>query len=190
MAKSLVTGLAAVAAAGLLAACSSGSGSAAGGGSGGGSGGGQQNGSAMTIATRTVSGVGTVLTDQSGKTLYTPEQEAQGTIKCTASCLGFWFPVKADSGAAPHVSGATGKFGTVQRPDGGSQLTYNGKPLYTFKLDSGPGQAHGNDFTDNFGGQSFTWQAVTASGGAPAPAPSQAGTPSGYGSSQGGYGGY
>ena len=189
MAKSLVTGLAAVAATGLLAACSSGSGSAASGGSGGG----QQSGTAMTIATRTVAGVGTVLTDQSGKTLYTPEQEAQGTIKCTASCLGFWFPVKAGSGGSPHVSGSvSGKFSTVQRPEGGgSQLTYNGKPLYTFKLDSAPGQAHGNNFSDKFGDQSFTWQAVTASGGAPAPAPSKAGTPSsGYTYGSGGSGGY
>jgi hypothetical protein len=32
-------------------------------------------------------------------------------------------------------------------------------------LDTGPGQLHGNNFSDQFGGQSFTWHAVTASGG-------------------------
>ena len=50
------------------------------------------------------------------------------------------------------------------RPDGQTQLTYNGKPLYTFRLDVAPGQAHGNNFTDHFGSTSFTWRAITTSG--------------------------
>ncbi len=121
--------------------------------------------------------------------LYTPEQEANGTIKCTGSCLSFWFPVTVANGGTPHAgSGLTGKLGSIQRPDdGSSQVTYNGEPLYTFKLDSGPGQAHGNDFTDSFGGQSFLWHAATASGTAPAPAPSSNPTGVTY---QGGAGGY
>jgi predicted lipoprotein with Yx(FWY)xxD motif len=188
MTRSLVAGLTVAAAAGLLAGCASGNGSAPASGAGGTG----QQAAGMTIATRAVAGVGTVLTDQSGKTLYTPEQEAQHMIKCTGSCLSFWFPVAAGSGAAPRASASvTGTFGSVQRPDGGvRQLTYDGKPLYTFKLDAAPGQAHGNDFTDHFGGQTFTWHAVTAAGAAPAPAASQAGTPSGYSSYQGGSGGY
>ena len=56
---------------------------------------------------------------------------------------------------------------TIHRQDDGrTQLTYNGRPLYTFKLDQSPGQARGSNFTDSFGGTSFTWQAVTASGAA------------------------
>jgi len=43
-----------------------------------------------------------------------------------------------------------------------TQLTYNGRPLYTFRLDRSPGQAKGNDFVDDFGSVSFTWRAVTA----------------------------
>ncbi len=43
-------------------------------------------------------------------------------------------------------------------PDGKTQLTYNGKPLYTFRLDTAAGQAHGNDFTDSFNDTRFTWQ--------------------------------
>jgi len=162
--RPLVAGLAGLAAAGLLAACSNGAASA-----GGGTGSGQQNASGTTVSAHTVTGVGTVLTDQSGKTLYTPQQEAGGMIKCTASCLSFWFPVTLGKGAAPHAaSTVTGTLGTIQRPnDGGRQLTYDGKPLYTFRLDTGPGQVHGNNFTDHFGSQSFTWHAVTAGGGAP-----------------------
>ncbi len=87
--------------------------------------------------------------------------------------------------SGPHAgSTLTGKLSSIQRPDGSSQVTYNGEPLYTFKLDTGPGQAHGNDFTDSFGGQSFVWHAATASGTAPAPAPSSNAPSYNY---QGGY---
>jgi len=133
-----------------------------------------------------------VLTDQAGKTLYTPEQEAGGAIKCTGSCLSFWFPVTMAKGVTPHAtSGLTGTLSSIQRPDGGGlQLTYNGEPLYTFRLDNGPGQAHGNNFTDSFGGQSFRWHAATVSGAASTPAPGQPSSPGGYGNYQGGGGGY
>lgn len=183
----LVAGLTAVAAAGLIAGCSSGNSAPPA------AGGTQQGATGITVSSRQISGVGTVLTDQAGKTLYTPEQEAHGTIKCTGSCLSFWFPVTMAKGAMPHTAGAlTGTLGSIERPDGGGlQLTYNGEPLYTFRLDTGPGQAHGNDFTDHFGGQTFLWHAATASGAAPAtPAPGQPGSSSGYGNNQGGGGGY
>jgi predicted lipoprotein with Yx(FWY)xxD motif len=189
---SLIAGLAAVAAAGLIAACSSGSSSASAGvGSTQQAGGGTQQAVAgLTISSRQVSGAGTVLTNQSGRTLYTPEQEASGSIKCTGSCLSFWFPVTMAQGATPHAaSGVTGKLGSVKRPDNGDlQLTYNGDPLYTFRLDSAPGQAHGNNFTDSFGGQAFLWHVATVSGAAPAGG--QPGNPSGnsgYNDQGGGY---
>jgi|SRR5215469_14088545 len=171
--RPLITGIVAAAAAGLVAACGSGPGSTAAT-----AGAGNAQAGGMTISTRTLAGVGTVLTDQSGKTLYTPEQEGNGVIKCTAACLGFWFPVTVGSGVAPHASTAlTGTLGSVKRSDGSLQLTYNGHPLYTFKLDDAPGQDHGNDFSDQFGGQSFTWHAVTsAAGGATSGQP--ASTPS------------
>jgi predicted lipoprotein with Yx(FWY)xxD motif len=168
---SLIAGLAAVATAGLIAACSGGSSSASAGvGSTQGSGGGTQQAAGLTISSRQVSGVGTVLTSQSGRTLYTPEQEANGSIKCTGSCLSFWFPVTMAQGVTPHAaSGLAGKLGSVKRPDDGDlQLTYQGDPLYTFRLDSAAGQAHGNNFTDSFGGQTFLWHVATVSGAAPA----------------------
>jgi predicted lipoprotein with Yx(FWY)xxD motif len=143
----------------------------------------------MVISARTLPGVGTVLVDRSGKTLYSPQQEAHGTIMCTGSCLSFWFPVPVAAGVTVHApAGATGVLGTIHRPDDGlTQLTYNGKPLYTFRLDQAAGQAHGNNFTDHFGSASFTWHAVTASG-APA-GTAQPGNTSGY-STQGGSRGY
>src|SRR5215475_3830169 len=172
----LVTGLSAAALAGLLAACGSGNASTAA--AGGAASGQQKDAGVIAISTRTVAGVGTVLTDQSGKTLYTAQQEARGVIKCTAGCLSFWFPVTVGQGATPRAASTiTGTLGSIQRSDDRTrQLTYNGQPLYTFRLDAAPGQTHGNNFTDQFGGQSFTWHAVTAGGGAATPG--QSGSPS------------
>jgi predicted lipoprotein with Yx(FWY)xxD motif len=172
----LVTGLAAAALAGLLAACGSGGGSTAA--AGGAADAQQKDAGQIAVSTRTVAGVGTVLIDQSGKTLYTSQQEARGVIKCTGSCRGFWFPVTVGKGATPRAaSTVTGTLGSIQRSDDRTrQLTYNGQPLYTFRLDVAPGQTHGNDFTDQFGGQSFTWHAVTAAAGTATPG--QPGSPS------------
>jgi predicted lipoprotein with Yx(FWY)xxD motif len=171
--RTALSGLAAIAVAGLVTACGSG-GAAAGYGS---SGGGQSPGTGQqpaashgpAVVARKLAGVGTVLVDRSGKTIYSPQQEAHGKILCTRSCLGFWFPVSVSPGTPLHVPQAvSGVLGTIHRKDDGvTQLTFNGRPLYTFRLDQAPGQAHGNNFSDSFGGTSFTWQAVAASGTAP-----------------------
>ncbi len=146
----------------------------------------------MTVSVRSLPGIGSVLVDRSGKTLYSPQQEADGKIVCTGACLSFWFPARAPAGSALRGPGGVGAaLGTVHRADDGlTQLTYHGRPLYTFRLDRAAGQAHGNHFTDRFGGVSFDWQAVTTSaGGAPAQ-PAQSANPSGGYSYQGGSAGY
>ena len=155
--RTTLAGLAGAAAATALVACGSG-GSPGGAGS---TGGGHPAGNTAVVTTRHLAGLGTVLVSASGRTIYSPEQEAHGQIRCTGSCLSFWFPVTVTSATGLHA------LGTVHRHDDGrTQLTYNGRPLYTFKLDQSPGQARGSNFTDSFGGTSFTWQAVTASGAA------------------------
>jgi predicted lipoprotein with Yx(FWY)xxD motif len=145
------TGVAGIAAAALLAACSSSAKNSNSQPATPGSGGG--------LATRNVSGVGTVLVDASGKTLYTAEQEANGTIKCTGSCVQFWIPDTDSSTTAP--SGVMATISSMKRPDTSQvQLTYNGAPMYTFAQDSAAGDAKGNGFQDAFGSNHFTWHAV------------------------------
>jgi predicted lipoprotein with Yx(FWY)xxD motif len=142
----------------------------------------------VVVSVRSLPGIGTVLVDGSGDTLYSPQQEAHGTILCTASCLSFWFPVQVRAGTALRAAGSvTGTVGTIRRPGGMTQLTINGRPLYAFRLDQAPGQARGNDYTDHFGGLTFTWHAITASG-TPA-APGQRSSPApGYSAPAGGTG--
>jgi predicted lipoprotein with Yx(FWY)xxD motif len=52
-----------------------------------------------------VDGVGQSLVDAAGKTLYFADQEADGTIKCTESCLSFWFPVEGSESTAKSMDG-------------------------------------------------------------------------------------
>src|SRR5215471_12326301 len=102
-------GLAAVAATGLIVACGS---AGTGGGSGAGAAGtapGTAAGHGTVISVRKLPGVGTVLVDRSGKTLYSPQQEANGKIVCTGGCLSFWFPVPVAAGSGLRApSGVTG----------------------------------------------------------------------------------
>ena len=142
----------AIAAGTLLAACGSGS-----------SGGSNNSAKASVVSLHDQSGVGNVLVNSAGKTLYAADQEKGGKIACTGACNGFWLPltVAKDNVAAPD--GLSGTLGTVKRPDNGKlQVTYNGDPLYTFKLDTAAGDAKGNNFSDKFGTASFTWHAAGA----------------------------
>jgi predicted lipoprotein with Yx(FWY)xxD motif len=111
-----------------------------------------------SVAVKTVDGVGMALVDAAGKTLYFADQESDGSIHCTAACLGFWFPAVAKAPASEAVAGLS----SVRRSDNGQdQLTFQGKPLYTFKLDTAPGDHKGHNLDDSFGNTKFTWHAAT-----------------------------
>jgi predicted lipoprotein with Yx(FWY)xxD motif len=138
-------------------------------------------GSAVTVAAAQVDGVGKILVDSSGHALYSPEQEANGTILCTDTCTSFWKPLMVTG--TPTAGSGVAQLGVVDRPDGSKQVTAEGKPLYTFVQDKA-GQVNGNGFSDQFGSQHFTWHAVLANGSvASAPAATTPGTSGGYGDS-------
>ena len=100
-----------------------------------------------TLKTATISGIN-VLTNANGLTLYWFAPDTPATSKCTGSCTAYWPPVTGQPKAGP---GVTGKLGTIKRPGGGLQATYDGHPLYTYIGDSGPGQAGGNNLNLNGG---------------------------------------
>ena len=148
----------------LLAACGNSSTAT---GTGGGTGGAPAASNAA-IGTSMIGGVGKVLVDRSGKTLYFDDQEANGTVRCTGSCLGVWIPATTSGTSVPN--GSVAGVSVMKRKDNGmEQLAYQGKPLYQFKLDSMPGQASGNGAQDQFNGTSFTWHAAVVAGSASAP---------------------
>lgn len=139
-----------------LAACGGSSNSS----SGGSSNAAQTTGGADTIATKSVSGVGTVLVDSKGDVLYTNNQDTASKMACTSACQSIWPPLMASSSGQPTSSDSA----VQSKLDvANGQVTYNGMPVYTFVQDS-PGQATGNGFVDSFGGTSFTWTAVMTGG--------------------------
>jgi predicted lipoprotein with Yx(FWY)xxD motif len=87
----------------------------------------------------------TVLTANNGLTLYSLSVEKNGNFICKGSCLKDWFPLVVAAGVKP-----TGpvSLGTVKRPDGRRQVTFKGKPLYTFDGDSKKGDAKGEGIKD------------------------------------------
>jgi predicted lipoprotein with Yx(FWY)xxD motif len=96
----------------------------------------------------------TVLTANNGLTLYTLSAEKHGTFICKGSCLKDWHPLVVAKGVKP-----TGpvQLGTVKRPDNGRrQVTFEGRPLYTFDDDRKKGDANGEGFKDV-----GTWHAAT-----------------------------
>lgn len=101
----------------------------------------------QVLHTGSVKGV-SVLTDSHGKTLYWFAPDTTHSSACYGECVAYWPPVYGTPTAGPGVSG---KLGTITRTDGKLQATYNGRPLYTYVGDSGPGQASGNDIDINGG---------------------------------------
>ena len=104
-------------------------------------------GAGVTLKTTTIRGI-TVLTNAKGLTLYWFAPDSPAASRCTGSCAAYWPPVTGTPTAGPDV---TGKLGTIKRPGGAAQATYDGHPLYTYAGDSAPGQANGNKIDLNGG---------------------------------------
>jgi predicted lipoprotein with Yx(FWY)xxD motif len=99
-----------------------------------------------------------VLVDSQGAALYTSNMEVNGDVFCTGPCARIWLPLTARKPTA--ASDVEGTVGVVTRPDGSRQVTYDGRPVYRFAQDGGPGDVTGDGLTDRFEGRSFTWDVV------------------------------
>jgi predicted lipoprotein with Yx(FWY)xxD motif len=102
--------------------------------------------SAATVQTgsATVSGASTtVLTDGKGMTLYYKTSDTATSVTCTGGCAAAWPPLLLPSGTPTGSSAVTGTL-TVFAGANGSQVLYNGHPLYTWSMDSAAGQATGD----------------------------------------------
>ncbi len=115
-----------------------------------------------TVSVVAVPGYGSILVDPSGRALYSPDEEADGTVLCVDECTSFWAPLDAGSVAPTGGAGAPA-IGVVDRPDGTKQVTAAGRPLYTFSHDSS-GSITGDGLADDFGSQHFTWHLILSDG--------------------------
>jgi predicted lipoprotein with Yx(FWY)xxD motif len=79
------------------------------------------------------SALGYVLAAANGQVVYTYDKDTKGgTPTCTGSCAAIWPPLTGNPVASAADTGL-GTLGTVSDASGAKQVTYNGKPLYTFK---------------------------------------------------------
>jgi predicted lipoprotein with Yx(FWY)xxD motif len=131
-------------------------------------------GSASTVKTGRALGK-TVLVNRAGLTLYSLSAETKGRFICTGSCLSVWHPLVVRHGQKP--TGAH-SLAAIRRPGGQTQVTYKGKPLYTFSGDHKRGDVKGEGFKDV-----GVWHAavVGTSTKAPAAAPQPTTTSPSYG---------
>ena len=105
-------------------------------------------------------GLGKVLVNSNGRTLYLFGKDSGTTSACSGACAVNWPPLRA-SGKPTLGSGADSSLvGTTMRSDGKPQVTYNGHPLYLFSGDAKAGDTNGEG-VNAFGG---LWYAVSPAG--------------------------
>jgi predicted lipoprotein with Yx(FWY)xxD motif len=119
--------------------------------------------------------IGNVLATSSGRTLYLFMKDKGGRSACYGQCATYWPPLMK-KGTLSAGAGVKAKLlGTTKRKNGKRQVTYNGHPMYLFKLDKGAGQIAGQR-QNFFGGK---WFAVSAGGSANKKAAPAGGTTTG-----------
>ena len=81
---------------------------------------------------------GTILATRGRLALYTWSKEKDKKVHCTGSCAKAWPPLTIAKGTmvARRVAGVLGTFGEITRPDGTTQVTLDGRPLYTYHGDT------------------------------------------------------
>jgi predicted lipoprotein with Yx(FWY)xxD motif len=102
-------------------------------------------------------GIGTVLVDADGKTLYLFANDQGTTSAVPANILAAWPPLTVTGTPTAGEGVDKSKLGTAQQPDGQTYVTYNGHPLYRFTGDAGAGQTNGHKLGN-------VWFAVTPAG--------------------------
>lgn len=91
------------------------------------------------------SSLGKILTGANGMTVYLFMPDAQGTPTCASTCAQAWPPLTvADAASLTGGDGLDASLlGTAEHPEAGTQVTYNGWPLYYYAADSAPGDTNG-----------------------------------------------
>src|SRR5579864_1340872 len=88
-------------------------------------------------------GLGQILVDGNGKTLYLFEADSASKSTCSGACAQVWPPLTTVG--TPKASGAAMQslIATMKRSDCSLQVTYAGHPLYYFISDAKPGDTNG-----------------------------------------------
>jgi predicted lipoprotein with Yx(FWY)xxD motif len=102
-------------------------------------------------------GLGPTLVDADGLTVYVFDPDQGGAIACNEGCVDLWPPVAVEGDPVAGDGVDQALLGTAERADGSTQLTVDGRPVYTFTNDAAPGDTNGN-------GAGGVWHALAPDG--------------------------
>lgn len=92
---------------------------------------------------------GPALAGEDGMTLYVLFGDNEDGSGCNDACEDAWRPLATEAGTEVVAGeGVVGDFGTTTRPDGTTQATWYGRPLYYYSGDTSPGDANGHEVGD------------------------------------------
>ncbi|GAA5229962.1 COG4315 family predicted lipoprotein [Arthrobacter cryoconiti] len=113
------------------------------------------------VAVGTVEGIGDILVDGQGRTLYLFEPDEAANVTCTGGCAKKWPPLEKNGATEPDVAkGVDASAVSTKTDQGGAEvLTFNNWPLYRYVSDE-VGQVTGNGKDQNGG----KWWALTPTG--------------------------
>jgi predicted lipoprotein with Yx(FWY)xxD motif len=115
---------------------------------------------AAVLTVASAPGIGPVLVDAKGFTVYDFHKDKGTKSSCYGGCAKVWPPVLSEGAPQAGEGASSSQLGTTKRTDGTTQVTYAGHPLYTYVADKKPGEANGNDFS-SFGAE---WYALKGNG--------------------------
>ena len=115
---------------------------------------------ARTVVKTAQTGLGRILVNSRGHTLYLFRKDRNGKSACAGMCATFWPPLIAAGKPRAGAGTRASLLGTTRRADGRRQVTYNHHPLYTFVKDKRKGQTNGEGLSA-FGAK---WYAVSPAG--------------------------
>lgn len=118
-----------------------------------------------TFSTASVPGLGTVVVDGNGRTVYALTADGKTNVPCedASGCTKVWPDLPLPDGVSGAKAGMgiqASLLGTKKLSDGETYPTYHSWLMYEFAGDGGPGQGKGQGIK-SFGG---TWYALTAAG--------------------------
>ncbi|MDA1349597.1 MAG: hypothetical protein O3A47_12155 [Chloroflexi bacterium] len=98
-----------------------------------------------TVNVSEVAGLGSILTETSGRTLYMFVPDEPNKSNCNGPCALSWPPLRTIDAPTAGDGSDSDLIGTTTRDDGSKQVTYNDMPLYYFANDARPGDTNGQN---------------------------------------------
>jgi predicted lipoprotein with Yx(FWY)xxD motif len=105
-------------------------------------------------------GLGQIIVDSRGRTLYLFEKDPRGHSACSGICATYWPPLLTSGKPIAVAETKRSLLGTIPRAGGARQVTFAGHPLYFFSGDTKRGQTNGEGLKDFGAG----WYALSPSG--------------------------